>query len=37
MQINIFEGYAIYSVRETKKGKTLTSLPLLESPTKENE
>jgi len=36
MQINIFEGYAIYSVRETKKGKTLTSLPLLESATEEN-
>lgn len=36
MQINIFEGYAIYSVRETKKGKTLTSLPLLESNTDEN-
>ena len=30
MQINVFEGYAIYTVRETKKGKTLTSLPLLE-------
>ena len=36
MQINIFEGYAIYSVRETKKGKTLTSLPLLESASDEN-
>ena len=24
MQINVFDGYAIYSVKETKKGKSIT-------------
>ena len=34
MQINVFEGYAIYSVKETKKGKSiLPALPAAEANT----